>query len=150
MPTTCRLLAYMLAVLANTGARFRSKKVVTKTVTKIVMKIVTRFPILSNWKKLVVYTCHRIKIGSRYNFRYNFRHNFFTSESGPRAGLSKSHPVDWYVWYCDTSSLNIIEFTLRTPYSLGRFWSSCLVGYEPIAAIHYKKIVVLFLVQSNR
>ena len=51
------------------------------------MKIVTRFPILGNWKNLVVYTCHRIKIGSRYNFRYNFcysfRYNFFTSESGP-------------------------------------------------------------------
>ena len=34
------------------------------------MKIVTRFPILENWKNLVVYTCHRIKIQSRYNFRY--------------------------------------------------------------------------------
>ena len=39
---------------------------------KIVMKIAMRFPILDNWKNLVVYTCHRIKIGSRYNFRYNF------------------------------------------------------------------------------
>ena len=35
----------------STGARFRSKKVVTKTVMKIVMKIVMRFPIQRSAKR---------------------------------------------------------------------------------------------------
>ena len=69
--------------IRHSGARFRSKKVVTKTVTKIVMKIVTRFPILENWKKLAVYTCHRIKIESRYNFSYNFRYKSFLRNRAP-------------------------------------------------------------------
>ena len=70
----------------NTGARFRSKKIVTKIVMRIVMRCNFDSETCLNFSSHEFFSWgfwRLFRYNSHYNSRYNFRHRNFASETGP-------------------------------------------------------------------